>query len=336
MRSSFGVQFKSSETEGEKTTNGIDIGAINNYWFSQILLDAEGYRGSETVYEFQSQISWVKDEKKKRKTARNLSQFSSLMQSLCLLRICDVLFVINIFDDNWQEFEDFLDASENFNQVNKSSSPTTIIYLIKGADNLHKQNTGIRNLKYFINRGEDSGKLKQSFIVHFLPAYNGSDKEYKSKNQPILDIVDKIFKLHQVNHNYKSNFIQTIKLFTSKINSINGLRELIASPILQANEIRFNAVFPNDSSLEIIKEILKDLKVCISYKQRMKYQLKEINIYYFNIVFWEFRDASYNKNGYNLFKHQHQPKQGDFFQKCGGFFNELGFSFQIQFNQELR
>ncbi|CDW89346.1 UNKNOWN [Stylonychia lemnae] len=252
MRSSFGAKFKSSELEGQKTTNGIDIGVINKYWFSQILLDAEGYRGSETVAQFQSQISWIKDSKQKRKTARNLSQFSSVMQSLCLLKICDVLFVINKYDDDWLEFEDFLDASENFNQMNTSSPPTTV------------------------------------------------------------------------------------KLFTSKINNINGLRELIASPVLEANEIRFNTVFPNDNSLEPIQKILNDLKECISYKLAMKEQLERINIYDFNIVFWELRDASHNKNGYSLFKHQHQPKQGDFFQQCGSFFNELGFSFQIQFNQDLR
>ncbi|CDW73310.1 UNKNOWN [Stylonychia lemnae] len=134
-------------------------------------IDAEGYRGSETVAQFQSQISWIKDNKEKRKTARNLSQFSSVMQSLCLLKICDVLFVINKYDDDWLEFEDFLDASESFNQMN-TSSPPTIIYLIKGADNLHNQNLAIRNLRYYVNRGQNTNKLRQSLIIHFLPIYN--------------------------------------------------------------------------------------------------------------------------------------------------------------------
>ncbi|CDW73656.1 gtp-binding protein [Stylonychia lemnae] len=205
LRSCFDVKFKSSsaESQGKQTTVGQDIAVRKADQYDLVLIDAEGFGSSESKEKYKNQIFWTSDQKKKRKIARNLSKFSLALQSVFLLDICDILFVVNEYNHDWEDFEEFIDNYQKFN--NQEISLPQIIYLIKGADTKNKQQLAVTNLQQAFANENTEGNDPQNFDnknnnritdikYHFLPSYSGDDSVYKQKNDLILSFIEDTIK----------------------------------------------------------------------------------------------------------------------------------------------
>ena len=105
------------------------------------------------------------------------------------MEICDVLLLMNNFDDDWGEFEDFLRIFKLYNE--ESRNLPALIYLIKGASNDSKKNLAFKNIEQNVMiwyNESNNGVQSLKDTVYFLPDYF-DDETYKNHNQSILDYI---------------------------------------------------------------------------------------------------------------------------------------------------
>eukprot|EP00347_Sterkiella_histriomuscorum_P002828 403366645 len=193
--------------------------------------------------------------------AIKLSNKASILQSLLLLEISNLLLLIARYDDDWQEFEEFLDSFEKFNTQDRSLP--RIIVLIRDANNYYKKKLANDNFQERIfERYKNQNQIQQQIQLEFLPEFK--DKVQYLKENQLISILVSIERLntYQDSLDYKPISYQEKKLLLFETlypdqNSLNGLRKICN----QINSIlkKENEFLQEFYSLDIPrkKEILK-------------------------------------------------------------------------------
>ncbi|CDW73309.1 UNKNOWN [Stylonychia lemnae] len=311
LRSSFDVKFKSSsfESQGNQTTEGLDIAVKQGDEFDLILIDAEGYRSSESIMKYQNQISWTTDPRQKRQEARNLSNFSSALQSVFLLEICDILLVVNEYQNEWQDFEEFIESFEAFDKE-KRLLPQ-IIYLIKGADTVSKKKLAIKNLKQALSYENADEADPQNFDIennecfndincYFLPTYSGDDSHYQKQNETTLSFINFIIQNEQDNLKNQIELKQQILAITHKLNQVLRISELKPLSVFDYVSIQYEVHFENEDFIKTYRELVQKLKVIQNKKELLEHTLNILDIPSKREILWESRAISHTMSGLSL------------------------------------
>ncbi|CDW86476.1 UNKNOWN [Stylonychia lemnae] len=288
LRSSFDVNFQSSsiESQGYQTTVGQDIAVKQDDDYDLVLIDAEGFGSSECKLKYQNQITWSTSNQERRRDARNLSKFSSALQSVFLLEICDIVFVFNEYYHDWEDFEEFISCFKTF-ENEKRSLPE--IKMIKGADIQSKQILAVTNLREALGYENNEEIDPQSFDnqneqrinennCFFLPNYSGDDSLYKQQNDRILSTINEIFQNKQDNLRNQIELKKQIQAITDKLNQVLRMSDLKPLSVFEFASIQFELHFQNEDFIKPYKDLVKKIQNIQSQKEFLEYQLKKLDI----------------------------------------------------------
>eukprot|EP00347_Sterkiella_histriomuscorum_P024526 403330801 len=328
LRSLFQAPFKSSPPDqaGGKITDGIDMAVqtftdiveyhkqqdfqsldqIENYDQDQLknlqlcLLDAEGFRGSENITKFVKLIeAWNQDKRKQNKEARKLANLASVLESLLLLEVSNILLLIAKYDDDWQEFEDFIESFQIFS--NQERSLPKIIFVIRDADNDFKKDLARNNFKNrILDRYENSQEIHDQIELMFLPKYTREDQYLKDNQHIVKRIADQI---GQENLDYlptKPYLMQQILSCIDRLNENQDALDYHPLSYLDKQLLLFQTIYNNNESLKELRNTYKQIQEILEKEAQIKEEIKNLDIPHKKQVLYDSRALSHTMSGISM------------------------------------
>eukprot|EP00347_Sterkiella_histriomuscorum_P015843 403355475 len=209
--------------------------------------------------------------------AIKLSNKASILQSLLLLEISNLLLLIARYDDDWQEFEEFLDSFEKFNTQDRSLP--RIIVLIRDANNYYKKKLANDNFQERIfERYKNQNQIQQQIQLEFLPEFK--DKvQYLKENQLIVrKIADQ---LSQEDLEYlpkKPSLKQSILVSIERLNTYQDSLDYKPISYQEKKLLLFETLYPDQNSLNGLRKICNQINSILKKENEFLQEFYSLDI----------------------------------------------------------